>query len=129
MEYEVEDYGICQKYVGVNRAFKEPLPKCPECSAKYPNLANTIKYVSDYVTHRIGYHNANTWWVKFDLEEILRREDCCCCCKCNENWHVEYRHICDCDDDRDRILRKLKRLEGALQDINGELCRIRKDVA
>ena len=119
MEYEVEDYGICQKYVGVNRAFKEPLPKCPECSAKYPKLANTIQYVSDYVTHRIGYHNANTWWVKFDLEEILRREDCCCCCKCDEHWHVDYRHnCCELEKKTEQVTKKIKELDKKLFAIN-----------
>lgn len=113
-----------KQYVGQSRLFKCPAP-CPECiRAGYTDPVHRIDYVYDYVTHRAGYHNVADWLVQRDLEEILRREDCCYgyCCDCSCCCKKE------CCHDGDKALRKLERLERALKDINHELSRVRSEI-
>jgi|SRR6187431_577389 len=94
------DYGICKKFVSYNVKFLFP-PPCPECNEKrnrdsmFKNYVHDIVFVSDYVTHRIGYHNANHCEVYADLICILNNEECATrghnkhdienpCCKCGK---------------------------------------------
>ena len=74
------DYGVCTKYVCESRRFLFP-PPCPECNKEkeidgmFKGYVNDIMYVSDYVTHRVGYHKKSPNTVYYDLRDILNREE------------------------------------------------------
>lgn len=110
------------KYIGSSRKLKCPT-KCPECGC-------LEEYVSDYITHRGGYHSVPEYIVKCDLERILNLEEygwrdlCCCSCNC-----CCKKDCCEGEDTQSMKNKlKLGRLERALQDINHELSRIRSEI-